>query len=171
MTDTMAKILADGAALDAALEELGGDVSDGADAIIAEWFAELDERRAEKVDGYGFRIKQEQADAAKWKALADELYAKAKAADNRAKYLLARMQYHMEEQAVTEMKGEVWTFKFQQNGGKAPLVLASENPDDYPEDCRVTTVTINKDAIRAKLEAGETLPASIGERGRSLRLR
>lgn len=170
--DTMAKIEADKQALDALLEDVGGEVTPETEAAIEQWFRELEDRTTEKVDGYGFTIRMALADAEKFTAAADELYAKARTAESRAKYAKARMAQHMTEQGLDRLAGNIYTFAFQKNGGVAPLVLASENPDDFPEDCRITTVTLNKERIRERLEAGdESLPAAVGERGRSLRLR
>jgi hypothetical protein len=168
--DTLAQIAEDTAALDTLLTELGGDVTDEQGVIVDQWFAELDKRRAEKVDGYAWRIKalREQADATK--RLADELLSKTRSAMSRADWLLARMR-HLEDQGETEVRGHIYRFAFQQNGGKAPVVIETDDPMQFPEDCRVTVVSLNKERIRERLEAGETLPAMIGERGRSLRIR
>lgn len=186
---TMTQIMDDTAALESLLTELGGDVTAEQGEIVDQWFAELDERRADKVDGYAWQIKalREQAEAAK--RLADELLSKSRSAMSRADWLTQRMASYMELAAVPEMKGHIFAFKFQAHGGKAPLVLQSDNPEDFPEDGRVTVVTLDKNRIRERVEAGETafevysstlpvgeketrtLPAVIGERGRSLRIR
>lgn len=78
---------------------------------------------------------------------------------------------------LRRMDGPVKTAEFTisvaGNGGKAPLVLdPTTRPETLPEPYRKVTYDYDKDAIRAALEAGEVLPfASIGERGRSVRLR
>lgn len=70
-------------------------------------------------------------------------------------------------------KAQAGTFalRVQQNGGKTPVKLDdSLNPESLPDDLRVVKFSPNVDAIRAKLEAGESLPfAALGERGTHLR--
>lgn len=168
--DTLERIEQDAAALDALLFETGGDLSDGADQAIEQFFAELDERRRAKVDGYGWRIQRARDDAAKWKALAAEFTRRARQAEATEEYLLRKMAGYMEAKQLEQLPGDVHTFAFQANGGKLPVVLLDEDPAHFPPDCVRTTV--DKEAVRARLEAGdESIPAAIGERGRSLRLR
>lgn len=188
MSRTLTELEAAGLALDALIAELEGDVSDGAAEIVDAWFAELAEETARKVDGYAFRIKAEEADAERWKAMAAEMTEKAGAAANRAKRLKERMAFHLEQQQLQEIKGSIYRFYWQKNGGKAPLILDSTDPNDFPEDCRVQTVTISNAKVRERIEQGQvqftrslpetdgavsavvTLKAHLGERGRSLRL-
>lgn len=70
-------------------------------------------------------------------------------------------------------KAQAGTFalRVQANGGKTPVQLdATLNPETLPDDLRVVKYSPNVDAIRAKLEAGESLPfATLGERGTHLR--
>lgn len=189
MSRTLTEIEAAGAALDALIAELDGDVSDGAAEIVDAWFAELQEETARKVDGYAFRIKAEEADAERWAAMAAEMSAKADAAKSRAKRLKERMAFHLETQQLQEIKGEIYRFYWQKNGGKAPLIMDSTDPNDFPPECRVTTVSISNAKVRELVDAGlmeftefehddngvqterkRKLPAHLGERGRSLRL-
>lgn len=70
-------------------------------------------------------------------------------------------------------KAQAGTFalRVQANGGKTPVQLdATLNPETLPDDLRVVKYSPNVDAIRAKLEAGESLPfATLAERGTHLR--
>lgn len=70
-------------------------------------------------------------------------------------------------------KAQAGTFalRVQANGGKTPVQLdATLNPETLPDDLRVVKYSPNVDAIRAKLEAGESLHfATLGERGTHLR--
>lgn len=70
-------------------------------------------------------------------------------------------------------KAQAGTFalRVQATGGKTPVQLdGSLNPESLPADLRVVKYSPNVDAIRAKLEAGESLPfATLGERGTHLR--
>ena len=70
-------------------------------------------------------------------------------------------------------KAQAGTFalRVQANGGKTPVHLdATLNPETLPDDLRVVKYSPNVDAIRSKLEAGESLPfAALGERGTHLR--
>ena len=171
-TDTLTRLEADAAALDALLTDLDGEVTPETEATIDAWFRELETRRRDKVDGYGFRIKAAKIEAAKCAELADQLAAKARTIGRRVDWLMARMEAHMTVAGLDRLDGSVYTFAFQANGGKAPLVLESDDPTAYPLDCQRVVVTVDKDAIRTQLEKGVVgIPAHIGERGRTLRLR
>jgi hypothetical protein len=57
------------------------------------------------------------------------------------------------------------------NGGKAPLEVTCDTASLAPE-YQTVTVTFNRDAIRAALEGGATIPGcTILPRGTSLRIR
>lgn len=70
-------------------------------------------------------------------------------------------------------KAQAGTFalRVQANGGKTPVLLdPTLNPATLPEVMRVIKYSPDVELIRAKLEAGQSLPfATLGERGTHLR--
>ena len=93
-------------------------------------------------------------------------------------YLLPteRMKEHlqaaMEATGKTKFKTKLFSFGIQKNGGKAPLILDTEDYEHLPEGMRKITYEPDNTAIREYLEAGNTLEwAHIGERGYSLRIK
>jgi hypothetical protein len=164
---TLQQIGEEFADLDRLLEESGGELT----PAIEERLAQVSLAEREKVDAYIGYVKSLEADAQAAKSLADELLAKAKTKMARAEFLKGRVEGYMILQGRDELAGTIWKFAFQKNGGKAPVVLGSENPDDFPDLCVRTVRSIDREAVRTLLEAGAVLPATIGERGRSLRIR
>lgn len=177
MSLTLQQIAGEFAALDQLLEEAEGEITPEIEA----WLTEYSVAERDKVDAYIGYVKHLEAQAKAACGLAAELNAKAFTLEKRSALLTSRMAAHMESRGLEELRGTIWRFAFQRNGGKAPLILASEDPAAYPEDCRTTVVTLNKSRIRERLEAGDDLfevdgdvrelPAVLGERGRSLRIR
>jgi hypothetical protein len=141
--------------------------------LTAETAASLDALNLEeksKADGYVYQIKGLEGDAAKYKALADELLAKAKTAQGRADWLKQRVRDYMAFREITELRGETWRFALQK-AGKPPveiLVTAEELPREW------TTITVkpNLETIRKVLTSGEAYPpvARLGEASLSLRI-
>jgi hypothetical protein len=168
MNRTIYDISADLAALESILHENGGDVSDPqAEAALAEWERELELDLTGKVDRYCSLIAELEARSKSRQAEADRLADLAKADDKAAQGLRERLRFIWETRNLPKIETSRFRVALTRNGGKAPLDLRVE-PDELPEWAidRKTIVTANKDAIRARLEAGENLPfANLMERG------
>jgi hypothetical protein len=186
MKQSLFEIGAEMAELEAALTDLGGDITDEEiERKFDEWFASLTERLEAKVNSYCWLIEQFQASAEARKAQAQRLQKLAQADANAAARLEKRLKDFMIATGKTKLKTEHFNPRLANNGGKQPLWLAPEveaEPARLPERFHKTTVTIDKDELRAALEAGEvvTLPSAAGEpieaakllpRGVSLRIR
>lgn len=185
MSLTLQQIAENFAALEALLEDSGGEVTPEVDA----WLAEYSLAEREKVDAYIGYIKSLESDATAQKALADELSAKAQAKLNRVKWLKGRMAEYMSASGFTELPGTIWKFAFQKNGGKPPLALDVDDVAAWPPQFHVTTTAIDTQKVRAvceeQAEAGDavivvdgalvnedgTVLAHLAERGQSLRIR
>jgi len=168
MNRTIYDISADLAALESILHENGGDVSDSqAEAAIAEWERELESDLTGKVDNYCSLIAELEARSTMRQAEADRLADLAKADDKAAQGLRERLRFVWETRNLPKIETSRFRVALTRNGGKAPLDLRV-GPDELPEWAieRKTIVTANKEAIRSRLEAGESLPfANLMERG------
>ena len=141
-------------------------------AAVEAYFGDLSAERDRKLDNYARFIGQRQAYAEYREAEAKRLAALAKADLNAAKSCKDRLHWLFVERGWTNIETPNFKFAIQKNGGKAPLIIADVEATDLPEAYRKITVEIDKEAIRAALEAGTTLEfACIGEPGSHLRIR
>lgn len=171
MKQTLYNIADDLRALEALLVEAGGDISSPeALAAVEAWEAELSTNLGSKVDNYCSLISEIEARAAARQAEADRLADLARVDENAAKALRERLKFVFESRSLPTMQTERFRVSLAKNGGKAPLDIRV-GPDELPEWAvkRKTVVETDRDAIRARLEAGETLTfANLMERGTRL---
>lgn len=171
MNQTLYQIADDLRALEALLVEADGDISSPeALAAVEAWEAELSTNLGSKVDSYCSLISEIEARSAARKAESDRLADLARVDENAAKALRDRLKFVFESRSLPSMQTERFRVSIAKNGGKAPLDIRV-GPDELPEWAikRKTVVETDKDAIRARLEAGEALPfANLMERGTRL---
>lgn len=153
------------------MDDHGHDSPEAA-AAIAEHLQALQESFDSKADDYAALIRvcitraaarKEEAERLKLLAQDDEL-------------LADRLRDVLMETMISLQRTKVETARFRltvkKNGGKIPVLITDEAA--LPVDYRVPKVTevIDKDAIRAALEAGTEVPgAALGERGQRLELK
>ena len=154
-------------ALDALLIEAEGEVT----AELEAWLLEYDLAQKDKVDGYALYVKELEGRMAYLKEREIELAGKRRTIERRIDWLKRHLQNYLELRGLTRLEGSIYHARLQTNGGKLPLVLATEDPNAYPEECRVTTVGLNKEAIRALVTQDAIDPdlAHLGTAGVSLR--
>jgi hypothetical protein len=167
---TLSEIAAQMAALDEMLEASGGEVTPDVEALLTTYSL----AEAEKVDGYILFLKDLELRAQATKSAEDELAMKRRALENRARWLKERIAGYMAERGVRELRGLVWRFAFQRNGGKAPVEVLTD-PRNLPHEFQKVTVEADKERLREAL-AGEHPGklaglARIGPVGESLRIR
>ena len=165
------QITDDLAALDDLLAECGGDITNpDVAATVDAWLAELDQNLSGKVDNYAALITEIRNRAETRKAEAERLANRARIDENAADWLATVLKAALEARGVKKLETDRYTVSIVGNGGKQPLVLTGDVP---PEWCKfVEKIEVNRDKIRASLEAGETLPfATLGDRGRRLSIR
>lgn len=171
MNQTLYQIADDLRALEALLVEAGGDLSSPeALAAVEAWEAELSTNLAGKVDNYCGLITEIEIRAAARQAESDRLRDLARVDDNAAKALRERLLFVLQTRNVPKVDTERFRVSVAKNGGKAPLDVRV-GPDELPAWAvrKRTVVETDKDAIRARLEAGESLPfATIMERASRL---
>jgi len=171
VNQTLYQIADDLRALEALLVEAGGDLSSPeALAAVEAWEAELSTNLAGKVDNYCGLITEIEIRAAARQAESDRLRDLARVDDNAAKALRERLLFVLQTRNVPKVDTERFRVSVAKNGGKAPLDVRV-GPDELPAWAvrKRTVVETDKDAIRARLEAGESLPfATIMERASRL---
>lgn len=177
MRKTLFEIGGDVLALDALLDELGGDISDDqVAATIDEWLLENQSALSSKLDSYAALIKEREAIAEARLDEAKRLNGLASADLNAAQRLKERLLFFFESYGIQKVETARYKVALQKHGGKLPLLLNEDlTPADVPEQFVVevpATQRIDTAAIRAELEAGKTLEfARLGERGSSIRIR
>ena len=171
MNQTLYQIADDLRALEALLVEAGGDISSPeALAAVEAWEAELSTNLASKVDNYCCLITEIELRAAARKVEMMRLAGLASVDETAAKALRERLLFVLQARNVPKVDTERFRVSVAKNGGKAPLDVRV-GPDELPAWAvkKRTVVETDKDAIRARLESGESLPfATIMERGTRL---
>lgn len=144
--------------------------------IVEQWFAEIGDAEAEKLDAYAGLIRSLEGEAAVAKAEAEQFQAKAAARENAVKRLKDRVKLYLESTGRTKAVSKAGrTFAIQANGGKLPLVIdPAVKPEDLPREYQRITVGYDTEAIRDALEDGLEFPktfARLKPRGNHLRVR
>ena len=170
---TIYQISDDMAALDALLAETGGEITPEAEAAFNQFEAELAANLTGKVDAYCALIAEIDARAAARKAEAKRLADRAKTDERTADALRERLRFVWEQRRLGKVETDRFTVSLAKNGGKAPLDIRC-GVEDLPSWAvrTETVVTANKDAIRSRLDAGESLNfASLMERGNRINIK
>lgn len=163
--------------LDEMLDDVDGDVSDGAEAIVAAFLAETDTALEAKVEGYCQLIGQKKATAKARKAEADRITALAKADVARASFLTARLKEAFETLGISKLETATHRVSIAKNGG----LLAMEYDEAFlranPGSAYLFEAVDPKLNVAALREAVELEPdifagiASFKPRGSSLRIK
>lgn len=167
MNQTLLDITDEAAALDALLAEAGGEITPETEAIIDGWFAEVETNLYGKVDNYCRLISEIEARAEIRKAEAKRMADRARVDENAADALRERLRFVWEARRLGKVHTSRYTVSLAKNGGKAPLDIRCGVEDLPAWAVKTETVsTVNKDAIRERLDAGEALDfASLMDRG------
>ena len=170
---TIYEISEDMAALDALLAETGGEITPEAEAAFNAFEAELAANLHAKTDAYCALLAEIDARAAARKAEAKRLADRAKADERTSDALRERLRFVWETRRLGKVETDRFTVSLARNGGKAPLDIRC-GVDELPAWAikRETVVTVDKDAIRSRLDAGEPLDfASLMERGTRINIK
>ena len=138
--------------------------------VMADTLEAIEGEVQKKVIAIAAFIKETEADA---KAIEDAIKAmqdRAKAKRNRADSLKAYTLNVLESRGLKKIECHWFQVRTQANGGKTPLHYDSELlPDSYK--ISRTVIDIDTDGLRIALENGAVIPgASLGERGKHLRI-
>jgi hypothetical protein len=162
-------------ALDALLQEAGGDVTDASQgAAIESWSQEFQWKLSDKIDAYAGLIRSWESDI---KACAEErkrLAERERFIANRIDRLKALAKFAMQKLDTRKLEGKLFSISIAKNGGVVPMELIEKDVDKLPS-CFVKTIKeIDMSAIRDGLEACNPLAENIarfGERGESVRVK
>lgn len=174
---TLWDIGSDMQALNALIEECGGDVSDPqVEAAFDAMFAEMQRDEANKLEGYAQAIRMLEAEQAAAKAEAAEFAKKAQQRERQIDAMTERVKMYLAAQGRTEAKtARGRTFKIVKNGGMLPLKIdETATPEQAGIDSRFVKIVkaFDNAAIRAELEAGKEVPfARLGDRGTRITLK
>lgn len=174
MSRSLYKIGEDMAALEALLVETGGDVSDPRAAeALSKWESELEGDLISKVDGYVCLIAEIESRADARKLESERLLALSRTDTNAAHALRERLRFIFELRNMKPVQTDRFRVSLVKNGGKQPIDLRV-GVDELPSWATrtETVVSVDKDAIRARLESGEQLAfASLLERGNRISIK
>ena len=168
---TLYEIQADLRALDDALADCGGEITEDNAELFAEWFRRVESDLSGKVECYIHLIRELDARSAAMAAEAEEFAAKARIESNKSKALKNRLLEFMDGRRLDKIKTDHFTVSVEKNGSKLPLKITDESKVPalftYQPPPKIDT-----EKIRSALTAGEKLAfASLGERGKHLRIR
>lgn len=170
------EISADMAALDELLFELDGELADEQiETAIDAWLQENANNLAEKLDGYCAVIAEREALADLRVKEGRRLIALANADTHKTGKLRLRLKAFFESRGIKKFETTRHKFTVATNGGVQPVALPSAwiaQPASAPEQFHKVTIELDKDAIRAALEAGEHVEdCALLERGTHLRIK
>jgi hypothetical protein len=155
---TLFNISDDLLALDALLDEIDGDVTEGnTEDIIDGWLSALQGDLSDKLTSYGFLIRSLESDVKGIKDELDRLKARKSARENRVTALKERLEAFMKVQGKDRIETPVFTFALQKAGGKPKVTVADhylEHPEELPEGFRRVKFEVDLVAVREQLEAG-----------------
>lgn len=151
-----------------ALMELADEDDQAFQDTLEGLLAEVDE----KTDAYAYVMQGIDDNIAAIDREIERLSKKKAVLSNNKAFMKDAVFHTMKLMGRPEIRTDLHKFKICKNGGKLPLVFdKEEKPEYFPEKYRKITVTLDKDKIRADLEAGvELAGAHLGERGEHLRI-
>lgn len=158
------------------LTETDGEIPDGeVGAALESFFDQLIEDREEKLNSYGWLIREIESRAEARRNEVNRLGALMDADYNAVKRLKERLKYFMDGQAVTKIETDHFKFAIQKNGGALPLVYPDAwdyDPAEAPEAFQKRVIQLDKEAIREAIRNDEeTHGATLAERASHLRIR
>ena len=122
----------------------------------------------DKADGYAKIIKELESKKNARKEEAKRLTDSAKVFENRVNALKQNLFNAMKQTGKTKFATDLFTFNIAKNGGKQPLTIDGDVPEEYKKIIKEN----DNEKIRADLEAGKELPfAHLEPRGESLRIK
>jgi hypothetical protein len=152
------------------IKELDGNDEAQAETVLA-WFESLGAERDQKLDNYAAYISELEARASTRKAEAKRLSDRARIDENRAQFLKEKLRTFFESHNLRSIETPRYRLTLAKNGGKAPLIIDCPSTQ-LPESFQRQVIEADTEAIRAALDAGESLPfARLGNRGSSIRIK
>jgi hypothetical protein len=160
----------------AALEELidaqQGVMTESEADVVERWFAELEGTLEDKLRNCIAWARDHEAFADAAAGEAKRLLDLARVRRNRVERLKQMILDLFAQQGIKKIDTQLGPVRRVKNGGKAPILgLETIDVAALPEDCKRVVVEPVKDAIRARIEAGEKIgDVRIGERAERVEL-
>lgn len=176
-------VRADYQALEQLLDEHNGELTEENEPFFDELFKEMQASVADKADGYVGLIRRLESEQALAKSRKEQFAMAERAKIRSIEYLEAKLlDFGVQTQLLTcaaEVPGKKakapgkkiettsgYTIAIQKNGGVAPMIVDEAFPDVDERFLKYLPPIIDKEKVRAALDAGEKLPfASLGDRG------
>lgn len=163
MNRSLTQIVTDHMAMGELLSELSGEL----DLTTEQWLAENQANLASKIDGY--KAAMDILDNAEefLKAKAQPFLEAAKVCSNRRDALKERIKYAMQVLQLPTLEGNDYVFNLVDGANK----LVVENEDQIPSEFskEEVIISLDKEALKKALEAGEKIPGAKLEKIQSLR--
>lgn len=146
-------------ALDQLLDEVGGDVT-GEEETIAQWMEENADDLAKKIDGYAYYCEELEVRAEAIKEKQKDLQEARRALENRVERLKNHLQHFFEVNCMDGVEGKTRRAQLQRAGGRYPVDIRVDDPEQLPEQFRQREVTYRPD-YDAILEAAGNEPGVV----------
>ena len=167
---TLAQGWADLTALLERIDEEGLD--DDSSVMVGTWLASLEGETTKKLEGVGQYLRMQELDRAACDAEVERLRIRSLGIGRRVKRLKDAVLMLLDVASLKRVETPTFTFVAAKNGGKAPLVVDDVDPAAVDPDLVEVRATINHAAVRARLEAGQTLDwARLAPRGTHLQVK
>lgn len=155
-------------ALETLIEENEGEL----DPALEAWFDDIQDEREAKIESYCFLIAEHESRAEARRQKARELEAAARASENVAAKLKARLLKAFELFGWDKVKAGSLLVKRAKNGGKVPVIWnLPEDITELPSEFVKQVPALDKEAVAAALETDPDLGfAKLGERGFHIRI-
>lgn len=147
--------------------DIAGDVDE-----VERLHAELDglyDSRESKHEGYVYVIKNSLVGAEGHQAVSDEFGKRARALNNIAKRLKARLLEDMKIHGEEVVPAGI--FKIARHTNSNPSLILSIDAEDLPSEYQKIIVEADNDALKQTLKAGEKIEGAALERGEHIRIK
>jgi hypothetical protein len=162
MSQTLTTITGDMSAVLDLVDQAQGELN----PVLESWLAEIGTSLAEKVDAYVGRITALSLLADQCRARAQDAQKASRTLEGMQDALEDRIKHTMRVLGRTDLTGEEWRYKLSPTKGSL-VVNEAEIPTNYT--MQVTTTSVDKERVRASLDAGELVPGAEIKPGWQLR--
>ena len=148
-------------------------MSDSQAAAFEAWFAELEDNRDRKIDGYITIVRELELRASVRQAEMDRLAIRVRVDENAAKRLKVRLKEWMEAHGEKKIETDRYCVSVRGNGGKQPMDIdPALSVSNLPPELQKVTVTPDNERIREVLANGGEVPGCrLLPRGTSLSIK
>lgn len=150
-------------------------LDDDSSTMIGTWLTQLEGETAMKFEELGRLLREIEGTTALLEEEAERLRTRALASKRKATRIKRAVMDLMALANMKQMRTRSFTFSRCDNGGKQPVVVDDVDANDVAAvrpDLVVVKTEVNKEAVRAALEAGDSLPfARFAPRGEHLKVR